>query len=161
MEKNDQCSPGKKATVNCSVRKNECGLGEKREGKPEHGVSNVLFRAECITSLSSLDKCLAGYVDDDIGRRGVLYPWLKTEGKSQDRVRRMRYSTDRREKCDLADQAKRSNRKEKKQAIQQKRKEASDPIQKKRNHGMVVERNDVQDRKERYTQRRSKSDQVA
>lgn len=46
-------------------------------------------------------------------------------------------------------------------AIQQKRKEASDPIQKKRNHGMVVERNDVQDRKERYTQRRSKSDQVA
>lgn len=44
-------------------------FGGKREGKPEHGVSNALFRAEYITSLSSLDKCLAGYVDDDIGRR--------------------------------------------------------------------------------------------
>lgn len=43
--------------------------GRGREN-PEHGVSNALFRAEYITSLSRLDKCLAGYVDDDMGRRG-------------------------------------------------------------------------------------------
>lgn len=41
--------PEKRQRVNCSVRRNECGLGGKREGKPEHGVSNVLFRAEYVT----------------------------------------------------------------------------------------------------------------
>lgn len=62
--------PEKRQRVNCCVRKNECGLGGRGKGKPEHGVSNVLFCAEYVTSLSRLDKCLAGYVDDDIGRRG-------------------------------------------------------------------------------------------